>query len=65
VTVLPGPFALDRRTATGSFRVRVTRPHGSDVVIANTFLGNPGPQPRFNPRDPAFGAVVRYISIIQ
>jgi hypothetical protein len=43
----------------------VTRPHGDGFVIANTFTGNPGPQARFAPRDPAFASVVRYVSIIQ
>ena len=29
-----------------------------------TILGNPGPQPRFDPRDPAYAGVVRYMSVI-
>jgi hypothetical protein len=64
VTVLPGPFVLDPKTATATFRVQVTREHGHDFLITNTLLGNPGPQERFNPRDPAFSAIVRYLSVI-
>ncbi len=33
-------------------------------TISNTILGNPGPQPRFNPRQQPYSAVVRYLSII-
>jgi hypothetical protein len=65
VAVQPAGFAFDPATATGAFRVVVTRPHGDRFTIANTFTGNPGPQLRFVPRDPVFGAVVRYVSIIQ
>jgi hypothetical protein len=65
VTVQPGPFALDAVTATGTFRVVVTRPHADGFLITNTLLGNPGPQLRFDPRSPACSAVVRYLSIIQ
>jgi hypothetical protein len=65
VTVEPGPFALDPAAGIGSFRVVVTRPHAEGFVITNTLLGNPGPQAKFNPRDPAFSAVVRYRSVIQ
>src|SRR5262249_52240937 len=65
VTVGPGPFAVDRVAATGSFRVVVGRPHADGFPIANTLLGNPGPQPRFDPRGPAFSAIVRYLSVIQ
>ena len=39
--------------------------HAPDAPLMNTLLGNPGPQPRFNPREPAFSAVVRYFSIIE
>jgi hypothetical protein len=65
VVVQAGPFALDTALATGAFRVAVARPHADGFVISNTLLGNPGPQRRFNPRDPAFAAVVRYLSILQ
>jgi hypothetical protein len=53
VLVQPAGFTFDPATATGSFRVVVTRPHGDGFAIANTFTGNPGPQGRFAPRDPA------------
>jgi hypothetical protein len=49
VTVQAAGFAFDPATATGSFQVVVTRPHGDGFVIANTFTGNPGPQARFAP----------------
>jgi hypothetical protein len=65
VTVQRRQFILDPVTATGSFRVVVTKAHASDFLITNTLLGNPGPQPRFNPRDPTYSAIVRYLSIIQ
>jgi hypothetical protein len=65
VTVEAVPFAINLTTGTGAFQVTVTRPHPPDVLITNTLLGNPGPQPRFAPGDPAFGAIVRYLSIIQ
>ncbi|MCI0461853.1 MAG: hypothetical protein L0Z62_33295 [Gemmataceae bacterium] len=65
VTVLHEPFAIDPVTATGSFRVLITRQHAEGFLIANTLLGNPGPQLRFQPRDPVFGAVVRYLSVIE
>jgi hypothetical protein len=65
VTVPPGPFVMSPATATGSFRVIVNRPHADGFLITNTLLGNPGPQPRFDPRSPDFSAVVRYLSVIQ
>jgi hypothetical protein len=60
-----GPFTLDPAAALGSFRVTVTRPHADGFLVTNTLLGNPGPRPRFDPRDPAAAAVVRYLTIIQ
>jgi hypothetical protein len=64
VTVQAGPFAVDRGASTGTFQVVVTRPHAEGFLITNTLPGNPGPQPRFSPRDPAFAGIVRYLSII-
>ena len=58
-------FTFAPATATGTFRFVVTRPHAEGFVIANTFLGNPGPQGRFDPRDAIFAALVPYRSIIQ
>jgi hypothetical protein len=63
--VQPGPFTLDPRAATGSFQVVVTKTHAAGFTIANTLLGNPGPQPQFRPRDPLFRRAVRYFSVIQ
>ena len=65
VTVEDVPFRIDRASATGTFRVRANKPHADGVVLSNTLLGNPGPQPRFDPRDPKFSAVVRYTSVIE
>ena len=42
-----------------------SKPHASRFGLSNTVLGNPGPQPRFDPRNPAFSGVVRYISIVE
>ena len=46
-----------------------TRRHELGVPItsagASTILGNPGPQPRFDPRDPVYRGIVRHFSIIE
>lgn len=60
-----GPFTLNEAAATGTFRAVVTRPHAPNVVLTNTLLGNPGPQPGFRLHAPAVTGVVRYVSIIQ
>jgi hypothetical protein len=65
VTALPGTFVLNPATGIGSFQVVVTRPHTDGLLITNTLLGNPGPQPRFDPRALASSGVVRYLSIIE
>ena len=36
---------------------------GASVSVA-VLPGNPGPQPRFNPRDPLYAPVVPYFSVI-
>jgi len=51
--------------ANQRFTATFTRPHPVGFAISNAVLGNPGPQPRFDPRHPAFAPVVRYFSIIQ
>ena len=47
----------------------LTRRHESGVPVTNvgaaTQFGNPGPQPRFDPRNAAFRGVVRHFSIIE
>ena len=60
-----GPLAVDTASASGQFRVTTSRTHPADATLTNTLLGNPGPVPRFNPRDPAAAGVVRYLSVIQ
>jgi hypothetical protein len=64
VTVLP-IFVVDSAAATGTFQVVIAKAHARDFLITNTFLGNPGAQPRFNPRDPMFSSIVPYFSIIE
>jgi hypothetical protein len=34
-------------------------------AVGNAILGNPGPQPRFDLRQPSAQGVVRYFSIIE
>ncbi len=59
------PLGLDRQAGTGTFRFVAARPHAGEFLLTNTLLGNPGPRPHFNPRDPSSAAVVRYLSVIQ
>jgi len=48
-------------TITASFR----QYHSAGAIVSVSVLpGNPGPQPRFNPRDPLYAPVVPYFSII-
>jgi hypothetical protein len=48
-----------------SMRLTFQKPHTGPLTIspANVVLGNPGPQPNYDPRHDA--AVVRYLSIIE
>lgn len=39
--------------------------HDPGFAVSNAVLGHPGPQPYFDPRNPAYSGVVRYFSIIQ
>jgi hypothetical protein len=41
-----------------------TQAHAAGFAISNALLGNPGPQPRFECRNPSFTGLVRYFSII-
>jgi hypothetical protein len=41
------------------------KPHTNRFAISNALLGNPGPQPRFDLRQPDFQMVVRYADIIE
>jgi hypothetical protein len=41
------------------------KPHTARFAISNAVLGNPGPQPRFDPRNPNYHGVVRFTSIIE
>jgi len=51
----------------GSLKVTATfaNPHPAGFAITNALPGNPGPQPSFDPRNPAYTGVVRYFSIIE
>lgn len=65
------------QTPHGRFRVQLTPPYPptdprfsewlppEPLTISNTILGNPGPQPQFNPRHAPFSAIVRYLNVIQ
>jgi hypothetical protein len=48
-------------TVTATF----TKPHPAGFAITNALPGNPGPQPSFDPRNPAYSGVVRFFSIIE
>jgi hypothetical protein len=48
--------------ATAAFAAIFARAHPAGFLISNTVLGNPGPQPRFRPRENP--AVVPYFSVI-
>jgi hypothetical protein len=54
-------------TAAGgsSFSANFSKAHALGFQITNALLGHPGPQPRFDPRNPQYGGIVRYLSIIQ
>ena len=54
-------------TAVGatSFTAVFKKPHPTGFAVSNAMLGHPGPQPFFDPRNPAYSQVVRYFSIIQ
>ncbi|MBL8795800.1 MAG: hypothetical protein JNM56_17985 [Planctomycetia bacterium] len=49
------------------FRAPFTKPHATRVAVsrADTIPGYPGPQSRFDIRNPVFNAVVRYFSITE
>jgi hypothetical protein len=51
----------------GSLQVTATfaKPHSAGFAITNALPGNAGPQPSFDPRNPAYSGVVRYFSIIE
>jgi hypothetical protein len=51
----------------GAIQVTATfaQPHRAGFAITNALPGNPGPQPTFDPRNPAYSGVVRYFSIIE
>ena len=42
-----------------------SKPHPARFAISNAVLGNPGPQPRFDPRNPKYQGVVRFTSIVE
>jgi len=47
------------------FTATFQNPHPTGFAISNALLGNPGPQPVFDPRNPMYQGVVRYFSIIE
>ena len=42
-----------------------TKSHAAGFAITNALPGNPGPQPSFDPRNPAYAGVIRYFTIIE
>jgi hypothetical protein len=54
--------------AANTLTATFTKRHASGVPLTNagvsTVMGNPGPQPNFDPRHPDYLSVVRYFSII-
>jgi hypothetical protein len=67
-TVLVQGVDKTRRTITATFTMAHFRdpPADPNNEIVSVFVvpGNPGPTPRFNPRDPIFSEVVPYLSVI-
>jgi hypothetical protein len=51
-----GPFVI---------QAQFTCAHATRFALSNAMLGNPGPQPRFDLRQPPYQGVVRYWSIIE
>jgi hypothetical protein len=55
----------DPVTMSPRFQVaNITKPHANGFVISNTPIGNPGPQPQFNYKDPRYAPVVRFFAIL-
>src|SRR5262249_24106005 len=64
VTVTTDPNYSPQVTATTFIVDSIAKVHRTGFLLSNTTLGNPGPQPRFDPRDSRFSLVVRHLSII-
>lgn len=65
VTVANADFATKTITVNAPFAKRHERGVPITNVGAATWLGNPGPQTQFDPRNPLHVGVVRYFSIIE
>jgi hypothetical protein len=48
-----------------TFTATFNKPHPIGFAVGNAILGNPGPQAVFDMRNPSYGGVVRYFSLIQ
>jgi hypothetical protein len=59
----PGPDGSP--TGYGQISANFAKPHTLGFSISNVLPGNPGPQPRFEMRNPNYQGVVRYFSIIE
>jgi len=59
--------AMDPPTNKGPYVIKAlfAKPHASRFSISNAVLGNPGPQPRFDMRQPAYQGVVRFFRIVE
>jgi hypothetical protein len=55
---------LGVNAAPPTITARFTKPHASRFALSNAMLGNPGPQPRFDMRDPAYQGVIRYFCLL-
>jgi hypothetical protein len=51
--------------ASSQITANFTKPHGARFALSNAMLGNPGPQPRFDMRNPIYQGIIRYFSIVQ
>jgi hypothetical protein len=54
----------DPTTKQTGFTANFQKTHPNGCVISNTPIGNPGPQPNFNYKDPRYAPVVRYFAIL-
>src|SRR5262249_26100488 len=51
--------------APAQFTATFQKKHAAGFAVSNAVQGYPGPQSRFDPRNPQFQGIVRYFSIIE
>jgi hypothetical protein len=59
---IPQVVTWSNGVATIALSAPVTRYHAAGSPVTNYVLGNPGPQPSFNPNDPRYKPVVPYFA---